>query len=360
MSHADERKERDCLNCGAVVQGRFCHICGQENIITHETFGHMIKHFFYDITHFDSKFLDSLKFLVTKPGFLSRQYMFGKRTTYLNPVKMYVFTSAVFFLLFFSVYGTKWLKVQEGEKEIPSKMEISKVEHFGYMRSATNKDSMNITEAFALIRKNLPNKSNSPDPPEQGVFQMNFEDSSANFSSVKEYDSVQRLLPKEKRDSWLRRIVTRKNIDIMSRYEGDDPRLLKDISNKFMHSFPYILFVSLPLFALFLKLLYIRNKNYFFVDHGIFLIHLYIFTFILMLVFMGLEELEKIFNWGILNWIQGAVVIYGIYYAYKGMKNYYGQRRGKTLLKFILFNILCIISISILFALFLIITILRA
>ena len=69
------RKETDCLNCGAMVQGRYCHVCGQENTEPKETFWHMVTHFFYDITHFDGSFFVTLKDLFSSPGFLSREYM---------------------------------------------------------------------------------------------------------------------------------------------------------------------------------------------------------------------------------------------------------------------------------------------
>ena len=64
----------------------------------------MFTHFFYDITHFDGSFFVTLKDLLFKPGFLSREYMLGRRKKYLHPVRMYVFTSAVFFLVFFSLF----------------------------------------------------------------------------------------------------------------------------------------------------------------------------------------------------------------------------------------------------------------
>src|SRR6185503_21178833 len=106
VSHSPLRKEANCLNCGATVQGRYCHVCGQENVEPKETFWHMFTHFFYDITHFDSKFFETVKDLAFKPGFLSKQYMLGRRASYLHPVKMYVFTSAIFFLLFFSFFSS--------------------------------------------------------------------------------------------------------------------------------------------------------------------------------------------------------------------------------------------------------------
>ena len=100
MSHVPERKEKDCLNCGAIVQGRYCQKCGQENVEPHESFWSMLHHFFEDITHFDGRFFSSLFTLIRKPGFLSAAYVEGKRNSFLHPVRMYVFSSAIFFLVF--------------------------------------------------------------------------------------------------------------------------------------------------------------------------------------------------------------------------------------------------------------------
>ena len=102
MSRLKERKERNCLNCHIAVKGRFCHRCGQENIEPKESVWDLIAHFFKDITHFDGKFFGTVKYLFKKPGFLSREYMIGRRASYVNPIRMYIFTSAFFFLIFFS------------------------------------------------------------------------------------------------------------------------------------------------------------------------------------------------------------------------------------------------------------------
>src|SRR5258708_5580008 len=66
-------------------------------------FGLQVQHFFKDITHFDGKFFSTVKYLMRKPGFLSREYMVGRRMSYLNPIRMYVFTSAIFFIILFSL-----------------------------------------------------------------------------------------------------------------------------------------------------------------------------------------------------------------------------------------------------------------
>ena len=102
MSHQPERKEKDCLNCGTAVHGRFCHVCGQENVVTHQSFWSLTKHFVFDILHFDGKFFHTLKYLFTRPGFVPKEYVQGRRQSYLDPIRMYLFTSAVFFLAFFT------------------------------------------------------------------------------------------------------------------------------------------------------------------------------------------------------------------------------------------------------------------
>src|SRR5215813_13287861 len=103
VSHLKQRKEKNCLNCQTEVIGHYCHNCGQENLEPKETVWHLIQHFFNDITHFDGKFFETVKLLMWKPGFLSKEYMSGRRMSYLNPIRMYVFTSAIFFIFLFSL-----------------------------------------------------------------------------------------------------------------------------------------------------------------------------------------------------------------------------------------------------------------
>lgn len=357
MSHAERRKENNCLNCGATVIGRYCHVCGQENIVPHETFWHMVQHFFYDITHFDSKFLDTVKYLVRKPGFLSKEYNAGRRTTYLHPVKMYVFTSAVFFLIFFSIVSFKGSEFNDKDG-IPSNDEFLNMENIAYSKAKTKADSNAIKKAFEAAKSDSLRMMDSTQ--KKGI-QFSFGNNKRQYKSLEEYDSIQKTLPSSKRDRFLTRTFLRKGIDLNTRYGGGkENQLFKELGNKFIHSFPYLLFVSLPLFTLFLKMLYFRHKQYYFVDHGIMLLHLYIFTFLLMMVFFGIDKLEKALGWSWLGFLQAAVIIYGIWYAYKCLRNFYGQGRGKTIVKFILFNILCFITLLILFAIFFVFIILRA
>jgi hypothetical protein len=93
------RQDKTCLNCGANVEERYCPRCGQENLEPKESFGRLISHFFSDLTHYDSKLFITVKNLLGKPGFLTKEYLAGKRLHYLHPIRIYVFVSFLYFLM---------------------------------------------------------------------------------------------------------------------------------------------------------------------------------------------------------------------------------------------------------------------
>jgi hypothetical protein len=347
VSHAPQRIEKDCLNCGTMVQGHYCQNCGQENIVPKETFWHMFTHFFYDITHFDGSFFTTLKDLLFKPGFLTREYMKGRRKSYLHPVRMYVFTSAVFFLVFFSLYH-----VSESDIDINSPENIDVPIQ---KKDPAVSDSISLLPGFKTTEDSLANikiDTTLKNKSKNGDFNINFGNADK-YKSVHEYDSIQRSLPKSKRDNWVKKMINKKAITINLRYKDKENTLQVDLLNKFIHSIPYILFASLPLFALFLKLLYIRRKQFYYADHGVFLIHLYIFTFLFMLFWFSLDKLKSTTNWGGFGIIQTILVLIGLFYTLKSLKNFYQQGWGKTILKFILFNLFCLVAAVFLFSFFL-------
>jgi Protein of unknown function (DUF3667) len=355
VSHRQERTEKDCLNCGTNVQGRYCHVCGQENVLVKESFGHLVKHFLYDITHFDSKFFDSVRFLLFRPGFLPKEYMQGRRASYINPIKMYVFTSAIFFIIFFSL-----LKVDKGIR-INLDNELTAKERGNEIRIREEKIAKGDSAAFLKVALQMLqdtttpltwNRLNSADP-----FSFFTQINNRKYYSLKGYDSVQNSLPSEKRDGWLIHGYARKILKYRDENRHDFSGGLKNMFSHVLHKLPVVLFVSLPLFALILKLLYVRRKRFYYEDHAIFSVYHYVFSFLLLLMVAGFSKLNDLTGWSFFGIMIGLLFLAGGYYLYKSMRRFYQQGRGKTLLKFLLLNIAGFISLTILFALFLLLSI---
>ncbi|MBT1709740.1 DUF3667 domain-containing protein [Fulvivirgaceae bacterium PWU5] len=107
MSHKKYRVETNCLNCGAEVTRKFCPECGQENIELRDSFVHVVGHFISDYLHYDSKFFKGLLPLFTKPGYLTRQYLEGKRASNIHPLRLFFFCT-IFMVLVSNLYYHKF------------------------------------------------------------------------------------------------------------------------------------------------------------------------------------------------------------------------------------------------------------
>ena len=324
MAHLPERKEKICLNCGATVIGRYCHLCGQENLEPKETVWHFVIHFINDVTHFDGKFFTTLKDLILRPGFLSKEYGKGRRVRYLNPIRMYLFTSFIFFLVFFSV-------VRFGEN-----IEAA-FTYFG--KTGAQVDTMTAV-TFADFTSKI-NKGTPMTRPQFNKFMDSVKQGSGiyfannKYKSKQEYDSL--VNAGVRKGGWLEKKLVYRGFEINKEYGNDGGKIITSIFTSFMHHFPQMLFVSLPLIALILQLLYLRHHEYFYVSHAIFIIHYYVFIFIAMLLGIGISKLQGALDWGWLGYLNLILFLAVMWYLYKAMRNFYGQSRGKTILKYLLF-----------------------
>jgi len=357
-------------------------MCGQENLEPKETVWHLVQHFFNDITHFDGKFFSTVKLLLRKPGFLSAEYIAGRRMSYLNPIRMYVFTSAFFFIILFSMkkpeemvksnsdtgqslaqleLTLKGVQValphadEDDQKDLHNEInklstEINVIRKH-YSDTATRK--FNEAQLSALVVESVTDSLKDPDltPAAKAglaaVLGTNEDEKSGtsfggfnagDYKTVADYDSAERKLPDSLRDGWLHHKVMDQLIVANEEYHEDKRRYKERLLENIMHSFPKILFWSLPFFALILNVLYFRHKQYFYVSHGIFTIHVYCATFILLLASILLNALSDGLGLGWFKVVSGllqlALWFYIMIYLYKAMRGFYKQRRAKTFLKY--------------------------
>ena len=325
MSHLKERTAKDCLNCKTEVQGKYCHVCGQENIEPVESAWHLIQHFLYDLTHFDGKFFSTIKTLLFKPGFLSAEYVAGRRASYLNPLRMYIFTSAFFFLVFFSAY-----KIEPSDNAVTYTVGGRSVAELRTMDSLSFEKFSN--DYFKGTPQSREVFNSYLDSLEGGIhFFENI------YRSRQQYDSLRRA--GAVKDSWLRRQLIYREIAINKKYGHNRSQIWSDLMNRLTHAFPQLLFISLPLFALVLKLLYIRRKRFYYAAHLIFSVNLYIFAFMVMLLIIGISKVDELFGLNWLGIVKLLLIALVFFYEYKSMRKFYAQNRAKTIMKFFLLNL---------------------
>ena len=324
MSHLKERSESNCLNCGTQVAGRYCQHCGQENVEVKESIWHLLMHFIEDLTHFDGKLWKTLKLLLLKPASLTKHYMDGKRATYLHPIRMYLFVSAVFFLVVFT----------DGPS---SPAEIKK-------------------EANAKIAAQVPKQKLDSALKEADAFKLQIGKDTLNYTSIEAYNAAQKSKPISKRDNWFVSLIAKQAIHLNQKYKGDKFEVGKALIEQFQHYFSRILYISLPIFAFFVWVLYRRNKAHFFVDHLIFSIHIYCAFFIILFVVKIIDDVYTYFMHKPFTILDASVALVLLFYLYKSLRNHFHQSRLKTIFKFLILNILTLLLMSSLMIAFLLLS----
>jgi hypothetical protein len=100
MKPIEDNIKNTCQNCGANLYGNYCSNCGQKSSAIYEkSLKNILQHFIEELITWDSKFLQSLKYLFFKPGYLTHEYVSGRIVRYISPVKLFLFTSFVLFLI---------------------------------------------------------------------------------------------------------------------------------------------------------------------------------------------------------------------------------------------------------------------
>ncbi len=97
-----------CENCGAPLQGHWCAKCGQPAIDYRRSFRHVIADLLDEFLNWDSKFFTTIALLIIKPWRLTNEFLAGKRVRYVNPLRLYLLASILFF---FAVnFGAKGIR----------------------------------------------------------------------------------------------------------------------------------------------------------------------------------------------------------------------------------------------------------
>jgi hypothetical protein len=318
------RKENDCLNCGATLKGKFCYDCGQENLEIKESFGHMMNHAISDYFHFDDQFFHTLKPLFLKPGFLTNEYMIGRRARYLHPVKMYIFISLVYFVILFQT-GHNLVKVNHTAGSAPQSNSVQ------LLIDSIAKDPNIPSYAKKGIINELKKDDEKDSKDTVDNTEKYFLSPKANESSYDAYIQVQQKLPENKRDGLLLRLYNKKAFAYKQEYGS---RTKEVIMEQFKHNVPKMMFLMLPLCALIVMIAFWNNKKYY-VEYLIYSFHLHCFIFLFLTIIMILEWIYPTSWTAVTGWINFLATIIITWYIYKSLKVVYQRSTFRTITKLI-------------------------
>ncbi len=268
-----------CLNCGEPATGRFCTHCGQENKDHTVALKPLLHDFLVEVVSWDSKLVQTLLLLVFRPGFLTNEYNAGRRVPYLSPLKLYLTVSVLFFLLL------TW------------RNPVSLHAHLG-------------------LQIGLPGRGVHPSPERIGIGER----SEPLSRSLADYEAYQKHLKSTDRDKPLERLFMRHAIRAGQNAQTFLNALLGDI--------PKMMFFLLPVFAVSLKMLYLRSHRLY-GEHLIFLLHVHAFAFLLLTPLLLVHP----------DWLILSLCLVLCVYVAAALRAVYKQSWVKTLVKLPLLGI---------------------
>ena len=79
--------------------GPYCAACGQKSVPLSVTLHDFFHEFTHEMLHVDGRLFQSVRRLMVSPGFLTREYIQGRRARWISPIRLYLIFSVMFFAL---------------------------------------------------------------------------------------------------------------------------------------------------------------------------------------------------------------------------------------------------------------------
>jgi len=250
--------------------------------------------------HFDGRFANTLKLLLLKPGELSREFSLNRRARYVPAVRLYLFTSLLFFFVFALNAGSRAESARVIDIDLP--------------------DATAQTDTHALNRYL------------DSEYQAKVALIGARKGSFGRVMLLQWAIllesDSELNDSDVTRLLLPLVVDALV-----SPKRTVDV---LIDNVAIAIFVFLPLYALVLQLFYLGVNRRYYIEHLVFAMHLHSVGFI---VFTALACIAFVSRQGnsptaALAWLQTGLVIAYFGYHYLSLLRYYGQSWFKTSIKF--------------------------
>jgi hypothetical protein len=330
----------NCLNCSTPLQGPFCHYCGQPDKRLIRFFPVLIREFFEDFLELDTRFTRTMKPLLFQPGRLSRDYLDGRRFRYTTPMRLFIFSSMLFFILAATLASNA---IEVGDvrfngnddfdiatlQENPELAEALSEADWEKVEEEVEKQKALAAEAWAEARDN--SAPDEPDEPEDNDLHFQFND--------EEWDRetnplIIPILPDSIND-WINDEIE-KSPQKAEEIE-QNPNLIID---KVFELLPATMFIMLPFVALLLKFWYLFAKKYY-VEHLIHALHNHAFLFVVLTITLLNNALidwrdpagESAF-WQSMSWINVAIYIWIPIYLLISLRTVYGQNWILTIFKY--------------------------
>jgi hypothetical protein len=293
------QNSHDCLNCGTVAHLNYCPNCGQGTRLHVPSAGEFIHEFVAHYIALEGKLWKTLKLLFFKPGMLTVEYIAGRRATYVEPLRIFLTFSILFFATL-KLSGTEIANFRDNDKEdaaeiaqdrqtgreaVPEQLEPAKTDAATTAAKPAGDRGVNVNTDFGFLGADLEAVANK---------------------KMERFNA----LPRDEQE-----------------------RMIKA---GFYSYTPYLMLLLMPVFALYLKLLYLGTGRTY-GEHFLFALHTNAFAYMQITLIL-------LSPWGLLTF---AFSMWLMFYLPTAMRRVYGGSRKVTFLRWVVLGTLHAISLGV-------------
>jgi hypothetical protein len=332
-----------CLNCGTVLQGPFCHYCGQPDKNFLRFFPVLLRELLEDFVDFDSRFMRTMRPLLFKPGKLTRDYLDGRRFRYTPPLRLYIFSSiACFFVA--ALLAADIIQIdgeRDADGDVVSGIQIGVADDPELREALDRLDPETRQEVDEALRQVAEGREGDGEDESDDTININGEpwDRETNPIDIE-------WLPGWVND-WINDEIEQS--PAKGREIEQNPDLIKE---KVFDVLPATMFVLLPIVALLFKFWYLFAGKYY-IEHLIFALHNHSFLFVVLLIsllFGALADWAEPSGAGRINtastWLNGVLGVWVPIYFLVSLKRVYQQGWLMTVTKYCLIGISYVLLLS--------------
>lgn len=341
-----------CPNCGAPVHGPYCYACGQseKGMIRH--LSEVMSDLADIVFNVDSRIFRSLWDLYVRPGYLTTEYLTGRRARYVTPFRLFFFLTIIaFFAIQSAIPETvihlddDSLALAETPEQVTQRVDATIAEMTGVrnapglphiaiagiekgMQDVRDRGSERIREIGEETSTKLADGTAAAGEPKKGaLFELEGKPWDAKANPV--------------RVEWLSDGINGRINHTLERMQNNIDSARKQPGRLLAGWFavlPQTLFVLMPLFAVLLKVFYIFKRRLY-MEHLLVALHSHAFIFMSVLVILGLGLLGGLAAgrpWlsTALGWLAALAWIWLFLYLFLMQKRVYGQGWLMTLIKY--------------------------
>jgi hypothetical protein len=323
-----------CENCGAELQGHWCAQCGQAAIEYRRSFRYVVADLLNEFLNWDSKFFTTIALLILKPWRLTNEFLAGKRVRYVNPLRLYLLASILFF---FAVnYGAKGINFDASKLGPKDRADLeAELKKEDLPPAAREKLEALLRDSSPSPAPSPATNAPSPTPAPTASSDVASQPTESANEQKKEYgkigerpfvafDDAKSTTPFER---WIEARAKEKM--------GEHGTKMGLFISTLFSNLPYMMLCCIPLFALVLKLLYIRRRL-FYIDHLIYALHIHSFFYAgIMLIVLATIGLTRFAPGAVAGWLITFLWIAFVMQIFLSIRYVYRQGWFLSIFKFL-------------------------